>query len=621
MHNHTMLKFNNIENNLYPALFQVFIIIFCGYFSNYFQIITESQAYGLNKFVSSFSLPSLIFYSLCKTKFELINWNYILGIFLSKTCVFILIFIACLLTIRPLNFGIAAILSIFVSQSNDFALGYPIIKALYQVSNPDYLHYIYLISPISLCFLNPIGFFMLEINEKLTNERTRNFKAINLIASVLWGTISNPIVFMTGIGILVNFLLNGNIPWLIEPFVKTLGDSFSALALFYLGYLMVNRIKQLSFNKILIIIILVFVKSLVFPIISRELVFHVENFNRNSETSTDDVNSLSTYAFLYGTLPSAPSIYFYITKYNLICDDIISPGLIFGTFISIPFMVISAKMITFDFNHQNSTQFEIGSSNSTDIFYFDKEKHFENITCKISLLASFLTLASLTWIIYLFISKSYCRLKPHLYTFILINVQLLLSIIEIIWNYMSISSNNYIKFYRIYFTSQMLLTLITRCLSITIILSILQILNVTERLGSENFQTIKKIYAKLINSVVLKYIIAFILPLIATFLFILLENFNQDKENNIMIIRFNSKQTYVYLILLSLIIILNLYCLFTYTRYDHYFVNKRNESDINDETDNAEDPLISNSDSVVSTEQFHIREPLVDNDYSLDGKY
>ena len=284
-------------------------------------------------------------------------------------------------------------------------------------------------------------------------------------------------------------------------------------------------------------------------------------------------------------------------------------------------MVISAKMITFDFNHQNSTQFEISSSNSTDIFYFDKEKHFENITCKISLLASFLTLVSLTWVIYLFISKSYCRLKPHLYTFILINVQLLLSIIEIIWNYLSISSNNYIKFYRIYFTSQMLLTLITRCLSITIILSILQILNVTERLASENFQTIKKIYAKLINSVVLKYIIAFILPLIATFLFILLENFNQDKENNIMIIRFNSKQTYVYLILLSLIIILNLYCLFTYTRYDHYFVNKRNESDINDETDNAEDPLISNNDSVVSTEQFHIREPLVDNDYSLDGKY
>ena len=123
MHNHTILEIDTIENTLYPALFQVFIIILCGYLSNYFQIITESQAYGLNKFVSTFALPSLIFYSLCTTKFELINWNYIFGIFLSKTTVFLLIFFACLITKRPINIGIAGILSIFVSQSNDFALG------------------------------------------------------------------------------------------------------------------------------------------------------------------------------------------------------------------------------------------------------------------------------------------------------------------------------------------------------------------------------------------------------------------------------------------------------------------------------------------------------------------
>ena len=611
----------NVESNLYPALFQVFIIIFCGYLSNYFQIISESQAFGLNKFVSTFSLPSLIFYSLCTTKFELINWNYILGIFLSKTCVFVLIFIACLLTIRPLNFGIAAILSIFVSQSNDFALGYPIIKALYQVSNPDYLHYVYLISPISLCFLNPIGFFLLEINEKLYNERSRNFKPINLIVSVLWGTISNPIVFMTAIGVIVNLLLNRKIPWLIEPFVKTLGDSFSALALFYLGFLMVNRIKKLNFNKILIIVILVFVKSLVFPIISREFVFHLENLNRNSATSAEDVNSLSTYAFLYGTFPSAPSIYFYITKYSMIADDIISPGLIFGTFISVPFMIISAKMITFDFNHQNNTHLEL--SNITDNYiYFDKDKHFENITCKISLLASFLTLVSLTWVFYLFISKKYYRLKPHFYTFILINAQLLVSIIEIIWNYMSISTDNYLIFYRIYFISEMFLTLVTRCLSITIILSVLQIFNVSEWPTTENFRIIQNIYFKLINSVILKYLIAFVLPLVVTCLLVLFENLSKVEENNIMIIRFNSKQTYVYLLLLLLIIILNLYCLFTYTRYDRFIANKAaNEEVINDEIDNSEEPLISNDhDSAILTEQqqFHISEPLINKEYSLE---
>ena len=611
-----MLELDTIENNLYPALFQVFIIIFCGYLSNYFQIISESQAYGLNKFVSTFSLPSLIFYSLCTTKFELINWNYIFGIFLSKSCVFLIIFIACLLTMRPINLGIAAILSIFVSQSNDFALGYPIIKALYEVSHPNYLHYIYLIAPISLCFLNPIGFFMLELNEKLNNERTRNFKTLNLFTSVIWGTISNPIVFMTGIGVGVNFLLNRRLPWLIEPFIKTLGDSFSALALFYLGFLMVNRIKNLSFNKILIITILVFVKSLVFPIIAREFVFHIENLNNSS---VEDVNSISTYAFLYGTLPSAPSIYFYITKYNLIADDIISPGLVFGTFISVPFMIISAKMITFDLSHQNNTRLEF-INNTDNYIYFDKEKHFESISCKISLLSSFLTLFCLLWVVYIFLTKKYYRLKPHFYTFLLIIVQLLVSIIEITWNYMSISANNYKQFYKFYFITEMLLTLITRCLSITIILSVLQILNVSQTTSTENclFRAMKNSYAKLINSSILKYSIAFVLPLIVTILLVMFDNKNDVDNDMIMIIRFNNKQTFVYLFILLSIIILNLYCLLAYTRHNR-FNSKIRDSDVNDESENStilfnnssnelEEPLISNNGSALSTETFHLRE-------------
>ena len=256
---------------------------------------------------------------------------------------------------------------------------------------------------------------MLEINEKLNNEATRNFKPLSLFFAVLWGTISNPIVFMTVIGVILNFLLNRSIPWLIEPLIKSLGDSFNALALFYLGYLMVNRIKNLNFNIILIITILIFVKSLVFPLLSREFVFHIESFNKDSSTSLEDINSLSSYAFLYGTFPSAPSLYFYITKYKLIAEDIISPGLVFGTLVSVPLMIVSAKMITFELDHKNN-QTSIQFNNNS---YFDQEKHFENISCKISLLSSFLSLFCLIWVSYLFITKLYCRQKPHFYTLLL----------------------------------------------------------------------------------------------------------------------------------------------------------------------------------------------------------
>lgn len=68
----------------------------------------------------------------------------------------------------------AALFGIFVSQSNDFALGYPILHSIYSKTHPEYLHYIYLIAPISLCILNPIAFFFMELNEVLAKNRQVN---------------------------------------------------------------------------------------------------------------------------------------------------------------------------------------------------------------------------------------------------------------------------------------------------------------------------------------------------------------------------------------------------------------------------------------------------------------
>ena len=40
---------------------------------------------------------------------------------------------------------------------------YPILKAIYGQSHPEYASYMYLIAPISLVILNPIGFIILEV--------------------------------------------------------------------------------------------------------------------------------------------------------------------------------------------------------------------------------------------------------------------------------------------------------------------------------------------------------------------------------------------------------------------------------------------------------------------------
>ena len=45
----------------------------------------------------------------------------------------------------------------------EFFLRYPILKAIYGQSHPEYSSYMYLLAPISLVILNPIGFIILEV--------------------------------------------------------------------------------------------------------------------------------------------------------------------------------------------------------------------------------------------------------------------------------------------------------------------------------------------------------------------------------------------------------------------------------------------------------------------------
>lgn len=446
---------DDIDNNLYPALVQVFAIVLIGYMAGHLEILTKSQAIGLNKFVSTFALPSLLFKNVATVNFSSVNWLFVTSIFISKSVVFVLAIIVTLITIRPTNIGLAALFAIFVSQSNDFALGYPIVEAVYSQSHPDYLNYIYLLAPISLCILNPISFLMMEANEILFRTKKEAVKPLNdydhkssgdenshpdskpksseyfvgneneedndynsdeddkknllvrkdsiadlttsklnhrkltdvsqnsnktmitvlsdfnlitnastssmadvdfshkkklttliLIKNTIWSTISNPIVFMTIIGLFANFIFKMKLPMYIEPILTTLGNSFSALALFYLGFTMVGKIKTLKFSSVVTILILIFTKSLVFPLLTREVVLHLGNSQTglNDSFAKNETDSLSSFGFLYGTFPTAPALFFYISRFKSIDDNLISSALVFGTLASAPLMMISGNL-------------------------------------------------------------------------------------------------------------------------------------------------------------------------------------------------------------------------------------------------------------------------------------
>merc|ERR1719410_389509 len=75
-------------------------------------------------------------------------------------------------------------------------------------------------------------------------------------------------------------------------------------------------------------LVLITMKSLVLPIISREIVYQLDAGKDVNETI-----DLSNYAFLYGTIPTAPSVS-------------VSATITASTFMAAPLMFVTAKLLT-----------------------------------------------------------------------------------------------------------------------------------------------------------------------------------------------------------------------------------------------------------------------------------
>lgn len=322
--------------------------------------------------MGTFALPSLIFLSLVELEWNTVNWSFLLSILISKAIVFFSVAAVSLLVVRPVNYGRAGILAIFCTQSNDFAIGYPIVNVLYEKVHPEYAAYLYLMAPISLAILNPIGIILMEVSKfkkqrdqqiidnelerprlgstattttqcPLRNTNNRRFVLTGkklLIVRFIQSVFYNPILMMTVFGVIGGVTFPNGLPNIISGILKILGNSFSATALFLLGLRMVGNTYKLQGPTLLLPGVLILVKLLVLPIVIRQTV-NVMNAGQNFSDTTD----LSTFGFLYGTIPAAPGVFVFASQYNMEID-LIASSMVACTFISAPLMMISAKMIT-----------------------------------------------------------------------------------------------------------------------------------------------------------------------------------------------------------------------------------------------------------------------------------
>ncbi|KFQ94662.1 Integral membrane protein GPR155, partial [Nipponia nippon] len=395
-------------SRLFPALLECFGIILCGYIAGRANIITTTQAKGLGNFVSRFALPALLFKNMVVLNFSNVNWSFLYSILVAKAAVFFLVCILTLLVASPENrFSKAGLFPIFATQSNDFALGYPIVEALYQATYPEYLQYIYLVAPISLMMLNPLGFIFCEI-QKWRDNRTVSHSKIKIVGLALLRVLQNPIVFMVFIGIASNFILGQKIPEYLENFLDGLGSSFSGSALFYLGLTMVGQTKKLTKGMFVALILLITAKLLMMPFLCREM---VELLDKSD--STVNHTSLSNYAFLYGVFPAAPGVAIFASQFNMEVG-IITSGMVISTFVSAPIMYVSAWLLTIPSMDPNPLASAL-----------------QNVSFDISIVSLISLIWSLTVVL---LSKKYKQL-PHMITTNLLVAQFIACIGMVVWNF------------------------------------------------------------------------------------------------------------------------------------------------------------------------------------------
>lgn len=170
----------SVLSNLAPALLQTFLTIAVGYLFGRLRWIPAEGIRAMGMFVTTLALPALLLRSMILIDFSHVDWTFFLSIFISKSILFVCTAIICILRYGwrdRAGYSDAGCFAIFVTQSNDFAMGLPILTALFggDPATASFPELLYLLAPISLAILNPIAFFLMEVGRK-TPEEIKNEK-------------------------------------------------------------------------------------------------------------------------------------------------------------------------------------------------------------------------------------------------------------------------------------------------------------------------------------------------------------------------------------------------------------------------------------------------------------
>lgn len=304
--------------SLFSTLFTTFGVIAIGYTSKRTGYFSHEAKAGLGEFVGKVALPALLFRAIATLQLSDLKAEFILGVLLAKTTLFVFTIGTAKMAGRGL--ADAAMWGLFVSNSNDLAQGYPLFLVLY----PSYAYQLFITSAMQVALLNPVAILLLEV--ELAGRAGVRTSLAGLVRRVLLEVARNPLVLCIALGAAANLAWAGEPPQVLTGpmgILTILGSAFMGSALLLTGYVSAPAASEVRGGgeargdkqreerpSLGVPLYLTVLKSLILPMVCRVLVGRMHRLLAHGAGhggAGGHERNLLDLAFLYGTLPTAPS--------------------------------------------------------------------------------------------------------------------------------------------------------------------------------------------------------------------------------------------------------------------------------------------------------------------------
>eukprot|EP00435_Cladocopium_sp_Y103_P074135 s206_g47.t1 len=338
---------------LFNTLLATMVAILVGFFCVRLKVVKPAEGHlkGLGFFIGSMVFPLLIFNTVATAELHSVNYGVIAACSLGKIAVMILTWLLAYVVFQPKRSQgqrilTASVFAFFSVASNDFAIGFPVIDALY----PEKSMSIYITGNAlvgSFVFV-PLTMIAFAIGGAIrTGAGQSNWQ---IFVNIMYDLSTNPVIFMTCAGLLFKIIFgfslvveeNGKIrlPNPFSDFIELFTSPFAMSALFLTGTSL--RSPQISVWAVGMVLMKVVVCAYLSYLFAT-LFVHGEG-----------VKPLQDFTFFYGAIPTSSAPIVFASQFDPEAAELVATAVLFGLVLAGPIMFITAYSLNEQGDPKNS---------------------------------------------------------------------------------------------------------------------------------------------------------------------------------------------------------------------------------------------------------------------------